>query len=147
MIEISVQDKTPELMQKLQKAAGRFVRKGALHIEASMKISMADQKTGNSYKRGAKAIHVASAPGESPADDSSNYINSITISPEAAIIERTLEARIGTVVGYAAVLEEGTTIAGRARNTTIEPRPMWEKIPLEEMPTLEALLEAEIRAV
>lgn len=147
MITFEVQDKTPELMQKVQAAAGRFVRKGVLHIESSMKISMADEKSGATYPRGADTVHVASAPGETPADDTSNLLNSITTFPEAKVMEYTLEGKVGTDVGYAAVMEEGTEIAGRNNDTTIEPRPMWEAVPEKELPTLEAILEAEMRAV
>lgn len=139
MIQISIQDKTPELMQKLEAAAGRFVRKAAFHIEGQMKLSMAEEKTGNEYERGPKAIeqgkkakHRASAPGESPAVDSSNLTNSISILP----MTHALEAKIGTPVEYALPLETGTK--------HMEARPLWERTVNEALPTLEALLKQEI---
>jgi len=139
MITFEVEDKTPELMQKLEAAAGRFVRSAALHIEGAMKASMEEPKSGESYKRGEDGIHVASAPGESPAKDSSNFINSIEIFPEAALIASTLEARIGTVLEYPVYLEEGTD--------DIERRPLWDETVKNELPTLEARLKREILGV
>jgi len=130
MIEIRVDDDTPELFGKLEKAVSRFVRKSALYIEGELKSSMAEPKSGNEYKRG-ENVHIASAPGESPAPDSSNFINSLQ-----PIIE-TLEAKIGTPLEYPAYLEDGTD--------NIEPRPLWEKTVQEVLPTLETLLAAEIK--
>lgn len=132
MIEIKVDDKTPELMQKIEAAISRFVRKSALYIEGELKSSIAEPKSGRSYKRGKDKTHVASAPGESPASDSSNYIGSIQ-----TIIESSLEAKVGTNVEYAVYLEEGTA--------TIEQRPLWEQTAKEVLPTLETLLANELK--
>lgn len=133
MIEIRVQDETPELMQKVNAAISRFVRKSALYIEGEIKSSMAEPKSGESYPRGKDKTHVASAPGESPAVDSSNLIGSIMpqIFP--------LEAKVGTPVEYAIYLEEGTT--------RMDERPVWEKTATEFLPTLETLLTSEIGKV
>ncbi len=128
MIEIKVTDNTPELMQKLKKAASRYVRKGALHIEGEIKASMGEKKSGKRY-----GDHIASAPGESPAVDSSNLINSIF--PEI----KTLEAKVGTPVEYSQFLEDGTS--------RMAARPVWQSTLDEEMPTLERMLQDEISAI
>ena len=133
-ISITVKDSTPELFQKLEKAVGRFVRKGAVYIEGELKASMAEPKSGRAYPRGKDGVHIASAPGESPAVDSGNLTGSI-----AVLMESTLEARIGTPIEYAAYLEEGTS--------RMAPRPLWERTAKESLPTLEKMLDAEIRGV
>ena len=138
-ISIEIRDKTPELMQKLNAAIGQFVLKGALYIQGQLQTSMAEPKTGRSYKRGkgeSAKTHVASAAGESPAVDSSNLTGSIFIYD---LFEKTLEAKIGTVVEYAPILENGTS--------RMAARPLWEKTATDSLPTLENMLQAEIRAI
>lgn len=133
MITVTTKDNTPELMQKLQAATGRFVRKGAAYLEQQLKLGAQEEKSGNLYKRGKSAVHQASAPGESPANDSSNLYPSII----AIIAANSLEATIGTPVEHALYLEEGTD--------NIEPRPLWEKTAADSLPTLEKMLKAEVR--
>src|SRR3954471_21074826 len=134
-LEITIKDETPELMQKLQAAVGRFVRKGAFYIEGQIKTSMNEPKTGKEYKRKNGSIHVASAPGESPAVDSANLINSIQV-----ITDNALEAKIGTPVElYPIYLEEGTPDGQMAA------RPVWAKTAEDSLPTLEAMLQAEVK--
>lgn len=132
MIRITVDNEVPELMDKVQAAVSRFVRKGILHIEGEVKSSIAEPKSGRSYKRGKDKTHVASAPGESPASDSSNYIGSIQ-----PLFESSLEAKVGTPLEYPVYLEDGTD--------TIEKRPLWEKTVEEGLPTLETLLKSELK--
>jgi hypothetical protein len=133
-ISITVNDRTPELFQKMQAALNRFVRKGAFYIEGRLKASMAEPKSGRAYRRGKEGVHIASAPGESPAVDSGNLTGSITV-----LMENTLEAKIGTPVEYALFLEEGTS--------RMAPRPLWERTAKESLPTLESMLHAEIGSV
>jgi hypothetical protein len=133
MIRVTVKNRTPELMDKLQAAVSRFVGKGAFYIEGEIKSSMAEPKSGREYKRKGGKTHVASAPGESPAVDSNNLIG--TIGPP--IFESALEAKVGTPVEYAQYLEDGTV--------NMEPRPVWEKTVQEVLPTLETMLAKEIR--
>jgi len=125
-ISITVKDRTPELMAKVEAAIGRFVVKGAAYIEGQLKTSMAEPKSGRMY-----GTHRASAPGESPAVDSGNLTGSIT-----TIMASSLEAKIGTPVGYAKYLEDGT---GR-----MQARPLWERTAAESLPTLEKMLRAEL---
>lgn len=128
MIKITVNDQTPELMQKVEKAISRFVRKGALYIEGELKSSMAEAKSGTQ-----RGTHVASAAGESPAIDSSNFIGSIQI--ENAV----LESKIGTPLEYPVYLEYGTG--------NMAARPLWQKTRDDAIPVLETLLENELAAI
>ncbi len=134
-ISITVtKDRTPELMQKLDAAIGRFVRNGAGYIEGQLKSSMAEPKSGRAYKRGKDGIHIASAPGESPAVDSSNLYGSIQ-----QIFPSTLEALIGTPVEYAGYLEDGTD--------RMEARPLWQRTADDSLPTLESMLREEVEGI
>ena len=125
-IEITVKDETPELLQKVNAAIGRWVRKAAAYVEGQLKSSMAEPKTGRRY-----GDHIASAPGESPAVDSGNLTGSIT-----QIFPSTLEARVGTPVEYALYLEDGTN--------KMAARPLWQKTASESLPTLEKMLKDEL---
>ena len=134
MIRIEAEDDTPELFAKLEKAISRFIRKGVTHIEGELKSSIAEPKSGRKYKRKGGKTHVASAPGESPASDSSDYINSI-----GPPIFETLEGKVGTPLEYPVYLEEGTS--------TIAERPLWAQTAHDVLPTLEALLASEIGTI
>jgi single-stranded DNA-binding protein len=98
-LEITIKDETPELMQKLQAAVGRFVRKGAVYIEGQLKTSSAGaKKSGKALqtRQELSSIHIASAPGESPANDSERTC--IQLDPGSQTEANALEARIGTPV-------------------------------------------------
>lgn len=127
-IKITIEDHTPELFQKLEAGIGRFVVKGASYVKGQLQGDMAKPKSGKLYGR-----HRASAPGESPAVDSSNLITSI-----AVILENSLEAKIGTPVEYALFLETGTSRMGA--------RPLWDRVAKESLPTLDTMLAKEIGA-
>ena len=62
----------PEIAAKLPREAAKITEKTALRIEETAKTSMAGPKSGRMY-----GAHQASAPGESPAIDTSNLANSI----------------------------------------------------------------------
>lgn len=130
-ITIRVKDQTPELLQKMEAALGRFVTRGVLHINRGLQTAIGAPKSGKEYKRGKEGVHIASAPGEAPANDSSNLAVSISV-----LMASTLEAKIGTPVEYALNLETGTKHMG--------PRPLWERTARESMPTLENILQEEI---
>lgn len=127
-ITVTIKDKTPERLKGLEGAVERFVVKAAGHIEGELKASMAEPKSGRRYGK-----HTASAPGESPAIDSSNLTGSIAI-----LQANSLEAKIGTPVEYAVYLEEGTS--------NMAARPLWERTARESLPTLEQMLQNEIGA-
>jgi hypothetical protein len=81
------------------KEASRLIREIAFGIEAQMKLLMTGPKTGREYVRRGR-IHVASAPGEAPAVDFGNLINSIQ-----TVIKSPTEAEITIGAEYAEVLE------------------------------------------
>ena len=124
---IKVEDHTPERMNKLESVLGRFVVEGGRLLERKMKSAMLTGKSGRRYKRGKDSIHIASAPGEAPADDSGNLLGSIDLQEISD-----LEAVLGTPVEYGMFLETGTS--------RMAARPMWEKTAKEALPTLETLL-------
>ncbi len=127
-ITVKITDHTPELMQKMDAAIGRFVVKGAAFVEGQWKADMASgAKSGKRYGK-----HIASAPGESPAVDSSNYINSL----HTIIAANRLEAKVGTPLDYPLFLEYGTS--------KMAARPVVEKTAKESLPTLENILQSEI---
>lgn len=83
---------------------GRAVMAGALVLETAVKVSMsATSHSGRKYGR-----HQASAPGETPAVDTGNLVNSI----RSELVESTdtnATANVSTGVEYAAWLEFGTS--------------------------------------
>ncbi len=126
--KITVEDHTPERFAKLERGLEKFVKAGSPYIEGQLKAEMLEGKHGRSYRRGKESVHVASAPGEAPADDSGNLLSSIDV------VERSsLERVVGTAVEYSNYLEAGTS--------RMAPRPMWEKTAKDSLPTLESLLE------
>ena len=103
---------TAELRRALNRLQGAERRQaqqdgleeGARIVESYAKTEMASGKSGETYTRGNGRTHQASAPGEAPAIDYGNLVNSVQISevtPERAII--------GTGVEYAEHLEFGTS--------------------------------------
>lgn len=136
-IRVTIKDNSGRKLDALDRGIERFVKKAAAHIEREVKTSMAEPKSGRRYKRGSK-VHVASAPGESPAIDSGNYIGSIQ-----QIFPSTLEARIGTNAAangfpYPVHLEDEDNEMRR---------PLWEKTAKDELPTLERILRQEVHGV
>lgn len=83
---------------------GRAVMAGALLLETAIKLSMsAASHSGRKYGR-----HRASAPGETPAVDTGNLVNSIK-SQLVESTDMTALANVGTGVEYAEWLEFGTS--------------------------------------
>lgn len=67
----------PQLTEQAQRLAAQVVAKTAYSVQANAMISIATgTKSGRLYKRG-NIVHQASAPGEAPAVDTGNLINSI----------------------------------------------------------------------
>lgn len=93
-----VYNRLPAITAALQPAVRDIVMRNAARVEAHIKESMAQPKTGRVYPNG----HVASAPGESPAIDTGALANSIQvkqIGPTSAAVSTNQE--------YAARLEYG----------------------------------------
>lgn len=82
-----------------RKEIGRFVRAIAFGVEAEMKLSFSGPKSGREYNRRGR-IHIASAPGESPAVDTGFLSNSIQTT-----IKSDYEAEIVIGAEYAEILE------------------------------------------
>ena len=77
---------------------------GGAVLETKVKLSMTEAKSGRMYGRGAKS-HRASAPGEAPAVDMGNLVNSIKSVPVGGVEAATL---VGTHLEKGIWLEKGT---------------------------------------
>lgn len=66
----------PELPKEIERQASPIIRTFTLSVEGGMKRLMALPKHGREYRRRTR-IHRASAPGEAPAIDTGNLVNSI----------------------------------------------------------------------
>lgn len=103
------------IAKTLERRAAEVVRDTAFGIQADIRQGMAEEKHGREYKKGKKGkkgkTHTASAPGESPAIDTSFLVNSIQVEANG------LTAIVGTNADYAEHLEFGTV--------RMEPRPYF----------------------
>lgn len=97
--------------KQVEIAAMQGLIKGGLKVKGEMiRRIKSPPKTGRVYtRRGIR--HQASAPGEAPATDTGNLINSIDIFPNPAL----LSVSVNVAASYAAALEFGTQ--------KIQPRP------------------------
>ena len=97
-------DNTSAVISRLRARIGAAVATAAFNVEADAKTAIqSGSKTGREYKRG-KKVHKASAPGESPATDTGNLVNSgftRRVSP--------LRYLVGFSAEYAKLLELGTS--------------------------------------
>lgn len=117
MIRISVRTKynnLPRISAELRPGVSQIVRKTAADVEEGVKMEMRAPKSGRLYRRGA-ATHQASAPGEAPAVDIGQLINSIQSENVSD-----LTSLVGTDVEYAMALEFGSR--------KIAPRPSWRPV-------------------
>jgi hypothetical protein len=122
MLDIKVDNKIPELFQKLEAAVSRFVQTSAADLGDAARAAMGGPRSGRLY-----GSHQASAPGEPPASRSGKYLSGIEILEGSS-----LEAKVGASVSYAPILEYGLN------------RPLWSKVLTEALPTLETKLADEI---
>lgn len=96
-------NRLPQIARKLPVLVGAVVQKTAMRVERRAKDSMQLSHSGRRYQRGKKS-HQASAPGETPAIDTGNLVNSIgnkMTGPASA------EVFVGAE--YGAALEFGTS--------------------------------------
>ena len=93
----------PRIKAGMNPKAGEAVRSTAIDISYVAKRSMSGNKTGLEYKRSGGKSHRASAPGEAPAIDSGELVNSI----QNAQIDQ-LTAMSFSNMEYAPHLEFGT---------------------------------------
>lgn len=103
-----VYDRLPQISAQLHAEASREVRTTAFEVEADIKNAMMGAKSGRIY-----GSHQASAPGEAPAVDTGNLVNSIVTEAKPG----SLTATVSTAVEYAPHLEFGTV--------NMQPRPAW----------------------
>ena len=94
------------IAKALERHAAEIVRDTAFGIQADIRQGMAEEKHGHQ-----SGNHTASAPGESPAIDTSFLVNSIQVEADG------LTAIVGTNADYAEHLEFGTV--------RMEPRPYF----------------------
>lgn len=113
MITIQVNTKynhLPQITASIRPSVSQVVRKTAFELEAEVKNEMRAPKSGRRYRQ-----HVASAPGEAPAVDLGQLINSIQTQHLTD-----LTSTVGTNVVYATPLEYGSR--------RIAPRPVWRPV-------------------
>lgn len=93
-----------EIADGMTAKAGQIVKTTIRRIEARAKGSLSGARSGHIYRRGAKGtiLHQASAPGEPPATDIGNLVNSIGSRMIGAA-----EGEVTVSAEYAAVLEFG----------------------------------------
>ena len=107
---------SPEATRQLAGQASGVLRAMAASMTGEMKRLISLPKTGRAYRRGRTAVHIASAPGEAPADDYGGLLGSIGF-----IMNGDLQAIVSVGAEYSAYLELGTN---RADGTPlIKPRP------------------------
>jgi len=105
------------LKQKTGKAVARGTTRAAMLVQGDARRRvMKGPKSGRRYGK-----HRASAPGQSPANDTGNLARSISVVAAAPAVEAVAYVQART--DYAAALEFGTLRAGRGRGTVIEARP------------------------
>lgn len=129
MIQINIRTKynhIPQIQASIRPAVSQVVRKTALDVESEVKNEMRAPKSGRMYRRGSRT-HQASAPGQAPAVDLGQYINSIQVENVTD-----LTSKVGTNTEYAMALEFGSR--------RVAPRPVWRPV-IEKMrkPFIEAL--------
>jgi HK97 gp10 family phage protein len=101
-----VKSNVKEVMESLAgDRLGQAVMAGGFVIEAAVKVSMAASRSGTGLLIGG---HQASAPGEPPAIDTGNLVNSIKTELVSSN-EQSALAQVGTGVEYAEPLEFGTS--------------------------------------
>lgn len=101
----------PHLLDRLDDRVADALVRTALSIESDVKDGMAAPHSGRIYGN-----HQASAPGEMPAIDLTNLINSITVDDSD---RRRLQIYVYTNVEYAPMLEYG------APGANLAPRPFF----------------------
>lgn len=117
MINIQIRTKfnrIPQIQASIRPSVSQVVRKTALDVEAEVKNEMRGPKSGRQYRRGSRT-HQASAPGQPPAVDLGQLINSIQVENVTD-----LTSKVGTNTEYAMALEYGSR--------RIRPRPVWRPV-------------------
>lgn len=101
--------------------------------DSAIESIISGPKSGIPYARGNR-VHIASAPGEPPAQDLGNLSNSITIRPDI----KGLVVYVNAAAAYAAALEYGTV--------RMEPRPYMRPALLRHVRLIDERVALEVRA-
>lgn len=101
-VVIIQEDRFPEIIRGMEIRASQAVRETIFDIEGRSKVLMTGPKSGAYYARPNAKMHQASAPGEAPAVDTGNLINSIQ-----STLTSPLRGYTYTNTEYAPVLELG----------------------------------------
>lgn len=136
MINIQIRTKfnrIPAIQASVRPMVSRIVRKATLDVEADIKNEMRGPKSGRLYRRGSRT-HQASAPGQAPAVDLGQLINSIQVENVTD-----LTSTIGTSVEYAMPLEFGSR--------RVAARPVWRPVIEKHRPSFIAALTFVLRAL
>lgn len=120
-MQIELTDGLPNLTPALAGLIAQANFISGHNIITHVKTSMVEPKTGRAYPRRGGNVHIASAPGESPAVDTSTYMNSIEYHPVGAT-----EGVVSTNIEYGPHLEFGAPGIGLA------PRPHFRPAVLDE---------------
>jgi hypothetical protein len=101
-VSVDIAGTSRAFMARLGPLVSQAVRQSAAEVEARAKIAIQiGPKSGRVYKRG-RRIHQASAPGEAPATDTGNLVNSIQARPRGQFT-----AEVAAGAEYAEKLELG----------------------------------------
>jgi phage gpG-like protein len=98
---VVLEDNIPRIISGMNSGAARVIAETCFDIEARAKSSMAGAKSGRVYPHKGGKMHQASAPGEAPAIDTGNLVNSIQVQVSG------FTGIVYTNTEYAPVLEFG----------------------------------------
>ena len=101
--KVQLTTRIPTLKARAERQADEAIRQTAQLVVDHAKASMSGPKSGQLYKRG-KKMHRASAPGEAPAVDTGNLVNSFSTARAGR-----LRYEIDVNAEYAPHLEFGTS--------------------------------------
>jgi phage gpG-like protein len=136
----AVQKALDQYGAKAEKEIGSVLDAVGKSIINGVRKQMRSPKSGRVYKRGKRGRdHVASAPGEAPAVDTSFLINRSIYSTKVS----PLEFIVGSNIEYSAHLEFGTR--PRDGHPGIRPRPSWTLEVFAHREKMNKLVEAAIR--
>lgn len=135
-IELDGADELKAALNKMglnfEDVTGDAVIETATEISSDVKRQIAKGKpSGKTYRRGKRATHTASAPGQAPASDRGRLVGSIYTAETGW-----LEAASGSPLAYAYYLEHGTR--------RMAARPVWLKTTKKHGKTFRAAIEARL---
>lgn len=91
----------------IMEAAANALRRTLHALEGYIKVTLTGQRHGKVYRRGGR-VHVASAPGEPPAEDTGHLRNSVAARNNIVVRGRQATGIVSVSAEYARFLEKGT---------------------------------------